>query len=114
MPGNAHVTPGGSELDGAVPSDCQPLTREPNLKKKAEDNIAEYPTHIDTRVALLEQSLKYMDYTLQVIVKHIDKANDKIDSLHGKIDSRFLWLLSFMIAGFTGMFGVMAHGFHWF
>jgi hypothetical protein len=84
------------------------------MKKKHEQNIEQYPVHIETKVALLEQSLSYMQNSLEVIVKNVDKANDKIDKVDHKVDSRFLWLLSFIIAGFSGLGAIMAHGFHWF
>ena len=38
----------------------------------------------------------------------------EIRRLREEVKSDHRWMFGLMIAGFTGMFGVMAHGFHWF
>jgi hypothetical protein len=88
------------------------------MKKKAESDSFEvemYHEHMDTRVkvACLEQSIGHINQTLIRIEKGLDKANERIDRLDSKVDTRFLWLVSFCFAGFTGLAGLMAHGFHW-
>lgn len=77
------------------------------MNNKSEDNITQYPNSIDTRVALLEMSILHINETLMRMDKKLDKLDDKIDS-------RFFWLLSLGIGAFTGLLGIMAHGFHWF
>ncbi len=106
------------------------------MKKKAEGGgslggsgsfeIELYTDHIENKVkvALLEQSIGHINQTLIRIEKSLESSNNstdkrldrldsKIEILDRKIDSRFLWLLSFCFGGFTGLGGVMAHGFHW-
>lgn len=69
-----------------------------------------YPGSIDTRVALLEQSIGTINQTLI-----------EIKDIRSEINSNFRWTLgafiglgSLMLTGFSGMFAMMAHGFHWF
>lgn len=78
-----------------------------------------YNEQVDAKVkiALLEQSIGHINQTLIRIEKTMENGfaslEEKIQRVDSNIDSRFLWLLSFGIAGFTGLGGVMAHGFHW-
>ena len=96
----------------------------------------------ETRIALLEQSIGHIGETLIRFEKRFDKIDtqfeliqndmkfrfervekrlDTIDSdmktgvlhLDSKIDSRFIWMLSFVAGGFAGLFGMMAHAMHW-
>lgn len=91
------------------------------MNKKSEGTIPQYPNSIDTRVALLEMSISHIGDTLERMEKRFDKLDERLDKFDGKldklddkIDSRFFWLLSVGMAAFTGLLGVMAHGFHWF
>ncbi len=97
------------------------------MKKKTEDNIAEYPIHIETRVALLEQSIGHINDTLIRIEKRFDKIDIQFNDVRKefkdirkemKSDFRCLFglnvgLSAFTVAGLTGLLGIMAHGFHW-
>jgi hypothetical protein len=85
--------------------------------------ITEYTDHVDTKVkvALLEQSIGHINQTLIRIEKRLDKVDDHSNQLRCEIQSNFKWtigmlisLTAFTITGFTGLLGVMAHGFHWF
>ncbi len=62
--------------------------------------------HIETRVALLEQSIGFINQTLIRIEKRLDSMDSKFES---KIDRNFYWTLG----AFAAMFGIMAHGFGW-
>jgi hypothetical protein len=77
------------------------------VKKKSEDNIAKYPNSIDTRVALLEQSIGHINDTLIRI-----ENNNK--EFRRDVKSDFRWVIGIMIAFGSGLMGVMAHGFKWF
>ena len=92
------------------------------MKKKSEGASGEaimyqLDTETTVKVALLEQSIGHINQTLMRIEKTMENGfaslEEKIQRVDSKVDSRFLWLLSFGIAGFTGLAGVMAHGFHW-
>ena len=61
----------------------------------------------ETRIALLEQSIGHINETLL-------RLESKIDKLDGKLDSRFIWLITMGIGAFAGLFGMMAHAMHWF
>lgn len=70
-----------------------------------QDNI--YPDKIDTRVALLEQSIGHINQTL------IRIENDSKE-FRREIKNDFRWMIGLMIAFGSGIIGVMAHGFHWY
>ena len=119
-------------IDGAVPSDCQPLTMEPNLKKKAEEDkrgyvpkadevlrvAHDYPLHVETRIALLEQSIGHINQTLIEMKKDFKEGLsyncEEIREFRRDVKSDHRWMFGLMIAFGTGLMGVMAHGFHWF
>ena len=42
------------------------------------------------------------------------RIENELISIDKKTDSNFLWLITFMISGFVGTLGLMAHGFKWF
>ena len=96
-------------------------------------NIRDFYNH-DTRITLLESSISTINDTMlrfekrfdriderfdridekfDKVDERFDKVDEKFDKINEKIDSKFTWLLTFIIAGFTGMLGIMAHGFHW-
>ncbi len=72
------------------------------------------------RIARLEQiaddtrrGLDRLDHRLERLDGRIDRLDGRIDRLDGRLDTRFPWLLGVMLAGFGGLLGAMAHGFHW-
>jgi hypothetical protein len=79
------------------------------MKKKSEDNISEYPFHMETKVALLEQSISHINQTLIRIEKRLDKVDDQLIQFRGD----HMWIFCIVIAFGTGLMGLMAHGFHW-
>ena len=75
---------------------------------------------LDTRVAILEQIARDIGATLDRIESRMDRIEARIDRLEDRMDRQFRWLMGVMLggfvsmlAGFAGMLGVMAHGFHW-
>ncbi len=95
---------------------------------KKTDNVTDYPNSTDTRVALLEMSIKHINETLiefksdikeslRSIDKKFDKMDTKLDTIYHKLDSkigsRFFWLLGLQISGFAGLLGVIAKAVHW-
>jgi uncharacterized coiled-coil protein SlyX len=78
------------------------------------------PDKLETRTALLEQSIGHVNQTLIRIEKKLEKHDDEFKDLRKEMRSDFKWtigllvsLTTFTIAGFTGLLGIMAHGFHW-
>ena len=67
----------------------------------------------DTRLALLEQSIGFLNSTLVRFEHRFDQLDNKIEKLESRIDSNFKWLLGIIIAGFGGLFGIIAHAQHW-
>jgi hypothetical protein len=65
-----------------------------------------YPNSMDTRVALLEQSISHINQTL-IRIEQDGKEFRKV------IKNDFRWVIGLMIAFGSGLLGTMAHGFHW-
>lgn len=101
-----------------------------------------YPIEMETRVAILEHiaqttadTLARIERQFEAINRHfeaIDRRFEAVDRrfeavdrhfevLERRMDANFRWLLGVMLAGWGSvlgvlgaMFGLMAHGFHWF
>jgi uncharacterized coiled-coil protein SlyX len=73
---------------------------------------------LETRVALVEQSISHISETLIRIEKKMDAGFEKLEKEVKLIDSRlwtnFYWILGTMFTLSTLMCGIMAKGFHWF
>lgn len=71
----------------------------------------------DERIAVLETTINHIDASLadlrQDIKRMMDRMENKFDTLDKKIDSNFKWLLTIMIGGFVGTWGVLSHVLHW-
>jgi len=63
----------------------------------------------ETRVALLEQSIGFINQTLIRIEKRLDRMDERIDRMENNLGKHFYWTIGM----FAGIFGIMAHGFHW-
>ena len=89
-------------------------------------NIRDYYNH-DTRIALLEKIANDTQQTLQEIRQDIKQTSkelrediqetrkefiQEILEIRRESSSNFKWLLSFMISGFAGLFGMLAHHMH--
>ncbi len=79
-----------------------------------------HPDRLETRTALLEQSIGHINQTLIRIEKKLEKHDDEFKDLKKEMRSDFKWTISMMISltvftisGFTGLWGVIAHGFKW-
>jgi hypothetical protein len=46
--------------------------------------------------------------------KTIENMDKNMRESFKELKTDFRWLVLIMIGGFTGLFGLMAHGFHWF
>jgi hypothetical protein len=62
---------------------------------------------METRLAVLEQVAKQTETVL-------DRMDRRLERLEDRQRTDFLWLLGVTLGGFAGMFGLLAHGFHWF
>jgi hypothetical protein len=63
----------------------------------------------DTRLALLEQSILSINQSLIRIEKNIELLNKKIEEGFSKIENRTWTNIYFVIGGFVGVLGVIAH-----
>ncbi len=61
---------------------------------------------LEVRVAVLEQ----IAAGTRLVLERLDRRLDRMEDRQG---ADFRWLLGAMLAGFAGLFGAMAHGFHW-
>jgi hypothetical protein len=75
---------------------------------------------MEARVAVLEQIARTTAESLERIERRLDGFDRRFDTLGATQRSDFRWLLGTMLstagmilAAFTGLLGVMAHGFHW-
>ncbi len=76
------------------------------MKKKDTDDcgvVQSAPIHVETRVALLEQS-----------IRHINDSLRSIDDSLREIKKDMKYDFRFLITAICGLAAVMAHGFHWF
>ena len=69
-----------------------------------------YPTDMESRVAVLEQSARATTASLERIERRMDMNAAELRAEHR---SDFRWLLGTMLGGFGALLGAMAHGFHW-
>lgn len=69
--------------------------------------ITKYDLLFESRLSKTEITLEKLEKNLDYTLKGI---NENIREI--KIDLR--WILGFMISGFVGLFGLMAHALHWF
>jgi len=71
----------------------------------------------DERIAILETTSSHILDTLSRLENRFialeNKIDFKFDTLDRKIDSNFKWLLTIMIGGFVGTWGVLSHVLHW-
>jgi phage-related protein len=84
------------------------------LKKKHEENIKHYPVHLETKVALLEQSIEHINQSLIEIKQDLKDFSRDVKSDFRWVIGMIVGLSAFMVSGFAGMLAVIAHGFHWF
>lgn len=75
---------------------------------------------VETKVAVLEETVRNINAALDRIDRRFDGVERRLDSLATEHRSDFRWLLGVMLAGFgtmltggLGLLGVMARGFHW-
>lgn len=67
----------------------------------------------EVRLLLLEQKNDSFYEVLKDLKGSNAEMRISMSRLSSKIDANFKFLLTTMISGFVGMFGIMAHGFHW-
>ena len=103
-----------------------------NILLRIENSIVAMDARIEKRIvemdARIEKRIVEMDNRIekrfQAVENRMDRMENRMDtgfdSIDKKIDSNFKWTLTMMITGwgitiggFTGMFALMAHGFHW-
>jgi len=86
---------------------------------------------LEVRVAVLVQIAADTRAVLERLDKRLDRMDERLDRMDGRLESRFdrlddrlmaidahhradfRWLLGLTLAGFAGLLGAMAHGFHW-
>jgi len=79
-----------------------------------EENIHHYHNSLDTRVALVEMAIVNISKTHDELKNHNLRIENELKEIRKEMKSDSRWLLSVIIAAFTGLAGIMAHGFHWF
>lgn len=81
------------------------------LLEQKNDDFHQTLIRIETKIDAMDQKFEVKFETKIEVIDQ--KFETKFDKLTAHIDSNFKWLLGFMISGFIGMMGLMAHGFHW-
>jgi hypothetical protein len=75
-------------------------------------DIKQFYNH-DTRIALLENIASDIRDDMKEIRGDIKELKQDMKDIRKESHSNFKWLLGFMISGFIGMFGLIAHTQHW-
>ena len=84
------------------------------MKKKSEDKVSQYPNSIDTRVALLEQSISHINETLMDIKLELKEFRKEVKE-DIKDLKKWSWThFVFLFASIAALTAVVAHGFHWY
>jgi hypothetical protein len=87
-----------------------------------------YSSDMETRVAILEHIARTTIAALERLERRFDTVDHRFELMERRLDrietehhASFRWLLGVMLAGWGSvlgvlgaMFGLMAHGFHWF
>jgi hypothetical protein len=73
----------------------------------------DYPSDMEARVAVLEQIAKTTLAAVERLERRLDVSEAGIRADLRELRTDYRWLLGIVVAGFAGMLGVMAHGFHW-
>lgn len=60
-----------------------------------------------------EERFNKIDARFDKIDSRFEMIDTKFDRFEEKLDNQIKWLLGIMLSGFAGIFGLMAHGFHW-
>lgn len=68
---------------------------------------------IDSKFELIDSKFEQIDSRFEMIDTKFDRIDTKFDRFEEKLDNQIKWLLGIMLSGFAGIFGLMAHGFHW-
>ena len=72
---------------------------------------------LELRVARIEADVANLKETVARLDKKIDRLDDKIDDRFGELrrslDSKFIWIVTTMIAFGAALLATMAEGFHW-
>jgi GAF domain-containing protein len=83
-------------------------------------NPGQYPSDMESRVAVLEQIARTTTAALERIERRIDLQSAEIRALAAEHRADFHGLLGVILTGFATMLGAygamlaaMAHGFHW-
>jgi uncharacterized membrane protein YjjP (DUF1212 family) len=63
---------------------------------------------------LYEQRMTRVESSIENMYKTIENMDKNMREGFKELRTDFRWLVLIMIGGFTGLFGLMAHGFHWF
>jgi hypothetical protein len=72
----------------------------------------DYPSHMEARVAVLEQIAKTTLAAVERLEWRLDVSEAGIRTDLHELRTDYRWLLGTVLAGFAGLLGVMAHGFH--
>lgn len=81
-------------------------------------NKPTYSDDLPTRVAVLERDNVHFEKALTTLTKAIEKLDTDMkaafEKLDNKIESKFWWLLTFVLGTSASILGIVAKGFHWF
>ncbi len=76
---------------------------------------------VDRRFELVDRHFESVDRHFEAVERHFETVERRLDRMAAEHLASFRWLLGVMLAGWGSvlgvlgaMFGLMAHGFHWF
>ena len=83
------------------------------LLEQKNDDFNQALNRIEKRFDHIDQRFDLLDKKFDQVDKRFDRLEARIDNLDSRIDSNFKWILGFIIPGFLGVLGLIAHGFKW-
>ena len=77
-------------------------------------SINKYDLMFESRLTRVETTLENFDKRFGHIDNRFGQIDKHMSEGFKELKSDIRWMFGIMLGGFAGIFGLMAHGFHWF
>lgn len=89
-----------------IESDVASLKETSEKLDKKVDRLDEKVSHLDKRMAVME-------HAFGSVSENQGRLHDDLRDLRSSLDTKFMWIVTTMIAFGTALLAAMAEGFHW-